>query len=222
LGLSLLPIDVRIDIPVDPNADQARQWLIDELAKPEYRAAQPTWFDRVSSAFWDWLQSLKIGSGSALQGPILIFTVLVIVAAVVAAFVIFGPARRGRRSAISGSLFGQDDSRDAAALRRSAEEAASRGEWTIAMEEIFRSVARGLAERTILSVSPGTTAQHFAARAGAVLPEYAGRLAEAASEFDDVRYRDREGTETAYRTMAELERDLRAAKPALTSITAPA
>jgi hypothetical protein len=218
LGLSLLPIDV----PVDPNADQARQWLIDELAKPEYVAAQPTWFDRVSAAFWEWLQSLNLGRGSALQGPILVLTVLVIVAAVVAAFVIFGPVRRGRRSAISGALFGPDDSRDAAAIRRSAEDAASHGDWAVAIEEIFRSIARGLAERTILTVSPGTTAQHFAARAGALLPEFSGRLAGAASEFDDVRYRDREGTETVYRTMADLERDLRAAKPALTSLAAPA
>jgi hypothetical protein len=218
LGLSLLPGDV----PVDPNADQARQWIIDEMAKPEYVAAQPTWFDRASAAFWDWLQSLKIGGGSALQGPILVLTVLVIVAAVVAAFVIFGPARRGRRSAASGALFGQDDHRDAAAIRRSAEDAASRGDWAVAIEESFRSIARGLAERTILTVSPGTTAQHFAARAGALLPEFSGRLADAASEFDDVRYRDREGTEPAYRTMADLERDLRAAKPALISLAAPA
>jgi hypothetical protein len=218
LGLSLLPVDV----PVDPNADQARQWLIDELAKPEYVAAQPTWFDRVSAAFWDWVQSLNLGSGSALQGPVLVLTVLIIIAAAVAAFVIFGPARRGRRSTISGALFGQDDSRDAAAIRRSAEEAASRGNWAVAIEESFRSIARGLAERTILTVSPGTTAQHFAARAGALLPEFSDRLADAASEFDDVRYRDREGTETAYRSMADLERDLRAAKPELAGLAAPA
>jgi hypothetical protein len=218
LGLSLVPIDV----PVDPDVDQARQWIIDELAKPEYRAAQPTWFDRVSAAFWDWLQSLRIGNGSALQGPILILTACVIVAAVVAAFIIFGPARRGRRSTVSGTLFGQDDSRDAAAIRRSAADAASRGDWAVAIEETFRSIARGLAERAILTVSPGTTAQHFAARAGALLPEFSARLADAASEFDDVRYRDREGTATAYRTMADLERDLRAAKPALTSLAAPA
>jgi hypothetical protein len=218
LGLSLLPIDV----PVDPDANQARQWIIDEMAKPEYRAAQPTWFDRVSAAFWDWLQSLKIGSGSPLQGPILVLTVLVIVAAIVAAFIIFGPVRRGRRSAVAGSLFGQDDSRDAAAIRRSGEDAASRGDWAVAIEEIFRAIARGLAERTILTVSPGTTAQHFAARAGGLLPEFSGRLADAASEFDDVRYRDRAGTAAVYRTMADLERDLRAVKPELTSLAAPA
>jgi hypothetical protein len=54
------------------------------------------------------------------------------------------------------------------------------------------------------------------------LPEFSGRLAAAASEFDDVRYRDREGTAAVYRTMADLERDLRAVKPVLTSLAAPA
>ncbi|MCU1636561.1 MAG: rane protein, partial [Cryobacterium sp.] len=44
-------------IPVDPDAPEAQQWLRDELAEAPYQAAQPTWFDRVSQGFFDWLNS---------------------------------------------------------------------------------------------------------------------------------------------------------------------
>ncbi len=205
---------LRSQVPVDPDAAEAQRWIIQELSKPEYRAAQPTWFDRASKAFWDWLRSLKIDGSGALQGPILIVALIVVVAAVVAAFVIFGAPRLNRRSAVSGVLFGHDDARDAAAMRCSAESAAAAAEWVLAIEEIFRSIARGLAERTLLTVTPGTTAREFAARAGAVLPGFSSRLAAAASAFDDVRYLGRDGTETAYRAIADLERDVRAARPA--------
>jgi hypothetical protein len=202
---------------VDPDSAEAQRWVIQELSKPEYRAAQPTWFDRASKAFLDWLQSLKIDSGPGVQGPILVLALIVIVAALIAAFLIFGAPRLNRRSAASGILFGDDDARDAAAMRRAAEDAAARSDWVIAIEEIFRSIARGLAERTLVTVSPGTTARDFAARAGIVLPGFAERLSTAASAFDDVRYLGREGTETAYTDAARLEKDLRALRPAVQS-----
>jgi hypothetical protein len=211
-GLSAVLSAVRFDVPVDPDSGQAQRWVIQELSKPEYRAAQPTWFDRASKAFWDWLQSLKIDGGPGVQAPILIVALIVVIAAVVAAFFIFGAPRLNRRSAMSGTLFGDDDARDATAMRRSAEEAAARSDWVLAIEEIFRSIARGLAERTLVTVSPGTTARDFAVRAGVVLPGYSERLSAAASAFDDVRYLSGEGTEAAYRDAARLELDLRAVR----------
>jgi hypothetical protein len=206
---------VGLTVPVDPDSAQAQRWIIQELSKPEYRAAQPTWFDRASQAFWHWLQSLKLDGGPGVQGPILIVALLVVIAALVAAFFIFGAPRLNRRSSESGALFGDDDARDATAMRRSAEEAAARSDWVLAIEEIFRSIARGLAERTLVTVSPGTTARDFAVRAGTVLPAFSERLSAAASTFDDVRYLSREGTEAAYRSATALESDLRAARPAL-------
>ena len=211
---------VRFDVPVNPDSAEAQRWIIQELSKPEYRAAQPTWFDRASKAFWDWLQSLKIDGGPGAQGPILIVALIVVIAALVAVFFIFGAPRLNRRSAGDSALFGDDDVRDAAAMRQSADEAADRSDWVLAIEEIFRSIARGLAERTLVTVSPGVTARDFAVRAGTVLPAFSERLSAAASAFDDVRYLSREGTEAAYRSAMALESDLRRARPAL-SPTAP-
>ena len=212
--LSALPGDV----PVDPDGETARQWIIQELSRPAYQAAQPTWFDRVSSAFWDWLRSLDLSKAGAIQLPILLIVGVVILATVIAAFLIFGAPRRGHRSTLTGSLFGEHDDRDAETMRRSAEIAAAKGDWTTAIQEMFRSIARGLAERTVLTISPGTTARDCAVHAARSFPALGDRLAQAARDFDDVRYLGRDGTPDAYRRTAALAGDLRAARPVLEAV----
>jgi hypothetical protein len=211
----VLPLSA--DIPVDPDAGEARRWIIEELSKPAYQAAQPNWFDRLSSAVWNWLTSLHFGDGGA-SWPVILIVVIVIAVAVVAAFLIFGAPRFNRRSTANGALFGIEDERDAAAMRASASAAAATGDWTLAIEELFRAVARGLAERMIVTTSPGTTARDFAARAGRAFPALATDLAAAARAFDEVRYLGRPGSEQAYRTVVALEQTLRSAHPELAAL----
>lgn len=210
---------IRLDVPVDPDGDQARQWIIDELSRPEYQAAKPTWWDLLSKAFWDWIQSLNVTGGGAIQGPLLALLVFVVVGAIVAAFIIFGRPRRNRRSAVLGSLFGQDEDRDAATLRSAASAAAADGDWTLAIEELYRALARILAERVLVTTNPGTTAHGFAAMAGAVFPANAAELARGAVAFDAVRYLGRTGTEADYDALLALERELRTAHPATSDRT---
>lgn len=211
-----------VDVPVDPNGDQARQWIIDELAKPEYQAAQPTWFDRLSEAFWNWLNSLDLSGGGGAQAPLLVILITVVAGAIVAAFLIFGVPRLRHRSAGAGSLFGEDETRTAEQLRTAAELAARNGDWAVAIEELFRSIARRMAERVLLSTSPGTTAHEFSRRAGTVFPEFDRRLADSGVLFDRVRYLGEPGTEAGYDELAGLERDLRLAKPAIAAPLAEA
>jgi hypothetical protein len=202
------------DIPVQPDAGPARRLVIAELSKPEYRAAQPTLFDRLSSDFFTWLMSIRIQANGASQGPILLVVGIVIVVAIIAAYLAFGPPRLNRRSTI-GVLFGEDDQRDATAMRRAAEDAARAGDYTLAIEERFRAIARGLAERTIVTVTPGTTAVGFASRASTFFPPFSDRLSAAATSFDGVRYLGVIGTEEAYRELADLDGDLAGSRPRL-------
>jgi hypothetical protein len=202
------------DIPVQPDAGPARRLVIAELSKPEYRAAQPTLFDRLSSDFFTWLMSIRIQANGASQGPILLVVGIVIVVAIIAAYLAFGPPRLNRRSTI-GVLFGEDDQRDATAMRRAAEDAARAGDYTLAIEECFRAIARGLAERTIVTVTPGTTAVGFASRASTSFPPFSDRLSAAATSFDEVRYLGVIGTEEAYRELADLDGDLAGSRPRL-------
>lgn len=197
------------EVPVDPDADEARQWILDELSDPRYEAAKPTWFDELSAAVIEWLLSLAESATGGPSGVLLAIVVVLIVVALVAAFLIFGMPALNRRSTVNKSLFGEDDERTAEAMRRAADAAAAAGEWALAIEESFRAMARGLAERTILATTPGTTAHGFSASAGAAFPALAADLAGAADSFDRVRYLGRPGTEPDYRAVAALERESR-------------
>ena len=133
---------------------------------------------------------------------------------VVAAFFLFGRPRLSRRSSVTAELFGEDDTRGSAELRRSAEQAAAAGDFTLAIEELYRALARNLAERTIVEVSPGTTARGFARRAGTAFPAEADRLESSAADFDEVRYLGGTGEREQYERLSVLERSLRSARPA--------
>ena len=216
MSFAWIPIGrVLTEVPVDPEAPEAREWLIQELSKPEYQEAKPTWIDLLVNAFWEWIQSLQFGE---VQGPPALglgIIVAVIVVGLIVAFLVFGMPRLNRRSKVTGTLFGEDDDRDAAAMRKAAQDAAARGDYSTAVAELFRSIARGLAERTIVITTPGTTAHDFSLRAATSFPGFEGRLAEAAAAFDDVRYLGGDGTAEQYEALASLERDLRTARPVM-------
>lgn len=202
-----------VGVPVDPDAPEARSWLREELAKAPYTAARPTWFDRTAQTFLDWLQSLTLPSGGGANWlPVL--ATLVVVAAIVATWLLFGAPKLARRRRSGSELFGSLDQRSSAEMRAAASNAASTGDWSLACEEIFRAVARGLAERTVLTVSPGTTAHDFAARAGLAFPQAGAALSSAANIFDRVRYLGQAGTEPEYHALAALDAELGAASPA--------
>ena len=203
------------DVPVDPDAPEAQQLLRDELSKAAYTQAQPNWFDRLASSFVEWIQSLGLGPQG--QPPPIGTAVIIaiVIAALIILFLVFGVPRLNRRSRVTGSLFGDDDARTAAVIRRFAEQAASAGDYSLAIAEMFRSIARGLAERTVLTTSPGTTAHDFGRRAGGLFPEHASALDAAALAFDDVRYLGGTGTSEQYSLVAALEKDLRTARPSM-------
>ena len=203
-----------LGVPVDPAAPDARNWLREELAKAPYTAARPTWFDRVAQTFLDWLQSLTLPSGGGANWLPALAT-LVVIAAIVASWLVFGaPKLARRRRRLSSELFGAVDQRSSDEMRAAASLAADAGQWSLACEELFRAVARGLAERTVLTVNPGTTAHDFAARAGLVFPPAGAALSSAADIFDRVRYLEQAGTEAEYRALAALDAELGAASPA--------
>jgi hypothetical protein len=209
------PLGLPADVPVDPDDEEARRWLEEEFGRTdEYVPAEPPgwWQD-----FLDWLRNL-LGDAPAEQpaggfdaGPTvgIIVAVVLIVALLVVAFAIFGLPRLRKRSTVTGDLFGEDDDRSSQQIRTAAQQAADAGDFTSAVVEVFRSLARDLAERGIVMAFPGTTAQEFARRAGVVFPETADRLLEAGAVFDGVRYLGRAGTEEQWRRMSALETELR-------------
>lgn len=205
-------------VPVEPDGDEGRRLLSDELAKPTYQEAKPTLFDLIAKAIGDWLASLFEGAGGATGAVGLAILIGIVVALVVVAFLVFGRPRLERRRSAPHALFGEDDTRDAAELTRSAEAAARGGDYTTAIAEMFRALARQLSERTLVDVTPGTTAGGFARSASIVFPDAASRLHAASSSFDGVRYLGRPGAADDYERMAALRRELASARPALEPI----
>ncbi|HWH98606.1 MAG TPA: DUF4129 domain-containing protein [Pseudolysinimonas sp.] len=215
----MIPPARRFDVPVDPDDEQARRWLQDELGRGDeaYQPPEPPgwWQD-----FLDWLERLL--SGAAPEGPTpafdtgqtvgVVIAIILVIAILVVAFAIFGLPRVRKRSKVTGDLFGEDDDRSALQLRTAAQQAADAGDFTSAVVELFRSLARDLAERGIVVTFPGTTARDFARRTGLVFPSVAERLAEAAVVFDDLRYLGGVGTADQWRRMSALDAELRAAR----------
>jgi len=204
------------EVPIEPDAETAREWLVGELAKAPYREAEPTWFDRLSSAVWDWVSSLLEGSEGG--PPALVWAILlsVAIAALVASYLIFGPPRLNRRSAAAGAVFDDADTRDADAIRAAAESAAADEDWPLAIEEMFRSIARGLSERAVLVSVPGMTAGALATRAQRFFPDHAVAFASAAARFDRVRYLGGGGSRADFDQVATLEGVVRASTPDFT------
>lgn len=204
-----------IEVPVDPDADQARDWLVEELAKTKYQertpAEPPTWIDDLLDAIRRFLDSL----GGRETVPFwVVLLVIVLIAVVVVAFLVFGVPKLRARSGVAGDeLFEADDHRDAAAMRQDADAAARAGEWARAIAERFRAIARSLHERALVSTTPGSTAHDVARRAARALPDHADALETGAADFDAVRYLGDEGDRERYERMVALDRALQASRP---------
>ena len=211
--IPILPIVTPLDVPVDPDGPEARRWLLDELSKPVYQAAQPSPFDQVVRQIQEWIGSLIDGLGSVqipgIGNLLGVVAVAIVAVLLVVAFLIFGLPRISRRSSAGDTLFDEHDARDAATMRRDADSAAASGDYSTAIAEIFRALARSLDERTLVSAFPGSTASDIAGRAGRVFPDAASRLTDAAAAFDQVRYLGVTGTAAEWQRLAELERELR-------------
>ncbi|ACZ31531.1 hypothetical protein Xcel_2516 [Xylanimonas cellulosilytica DSM 15894] len=200
---------VGADVPVTPDRETARRWLVEELARPEY-ATQPSLLQRL----WEWftglfdgLQGLDAPPWQVLAGIVAVAALVIVVSRWVA-----GPVRLARRRRGSAVVTASDDARTAAQLRAAADAAAARGDWPLAVTERFRAVVRSLEDRTILDERPGRTAQEAAADAGDRLPAHATALAVAATLFDGVLYGHRGARESDDAALRELDAHLAAAR----------
>lgn len=195
---------MRFEIPLIPDGEQAREWARRELADPVYQTAEPTWFDRAAQAGRDVLASLLSPDVTPEWAAVLaLIAAVVVIAIIIIAILVWGmPRRAAPRTPRSAELFGDVDYRTARGLRSAAEAARGRRDWDAAIVLRFRAAARGLDERELIDLAPGTTARQFAVRADSLLSAGSRAVREAAAVFDDVRYLQRPGTEVGYEIVA--------------------
>ncbi|NUS37196.1 MAG: DUF4129 domain-containing protein [Pseudarthrobacter sp.] len=199
--------------PVLPAADQARRWAAEELAKPEYRDADPSWLETLWRGFLDWLRSLDGGSpGDAAQVPGAV--IAIVIAAIIAAAVILARPRLNARTRRAKEVFEDGAVLRAADYRSRAEAAAAAGNWGDAVVERFRALVRSAEDRAILDLQPGRTADEAARALALPFRSEAGRLEGAAATFDEIRYGRRTAGRADYQAKAALDEALEAARPA--------
>lgn len=190
-----------ISIPVDPDAETARQWAIDELSKREYTDGGESWLE----ALWRWLSELFNGIGGVGKGlgvpGVAVFVVLGLAVVAVIVWIVVGPLRRSRRSAAADEIFA-GDRREAGAMHTDAEAAASAGDWATALLFMYRAIVRALDERGAISVHAGMTAHEAADAAGKSLPMLGADITTDAEAFDRARYGLTASTEVEYRHAA--------------------
>lgn len=206
------------DVPVQPGADEARRWLVEELANPEY-STQPSLLQRLL----EWLQGLFEGAPVLDLGGPLTATVVVVAVLLVAgiAYWVAGPVRLSRRAPTSAVVL-DDDARTAAEMRAAADAAAMSGDWATAALERFRAVVRSLEERAVIESLPGRTAWEAAETAGERVPDVAEGLARGAHLFDDVAYGKATVGPEADAFLRALDERTLATRPALRAELAPA
>lgn len=201
-----------LDVPVQPDRDTARGWLVEELSRAEY-AQSPSLLERLLG----WLLSLFDGELPGLDVPpwqLLLGAVVATAVVVAVAWWVAGPVRLARRARRPSAVVLDDDARTAAQLRAAADDAAARGAWAVAVAERFRAVVRGLEERVVIDERPGRTAQEAAAAGAERLPDLAGPLHRAATLFDDVHYGDLPAGPADDALMRDLDARVQAARPA--------
>lgn len=178
---------MRLTVPVVPDADQAREWARDELAKTEYSDQGTSWFEM----FLDWVNELfgaldGVGGSLSLAWTIIIVLLVVAIVAIVI-WLILGPLRRSRRSKGRTGML-DDDARSSEQMRDAALAAEAAGDWDTAAMEWYRASVRSMEERGRISDSPGATAREAAGLLAKAAPGIANEAAQSALSFDIARY----------------------------------
>lgn len=197
--------------PVDPDTRQARDWLEEELAKPQY-TARPGLLERLQ----DWLLELLSRTGGAGLPTWVIPVVLAVVLATIG-LVLWRVLRRDRilraGDASAGVLDGVTAS--AAELRARATQALAAGDADAALVDRYRAIVAAAVERVILPDVPGQTAREAARALALPFPSEELALGGIAQEFDAVRYGHRSTTLEAARAAQALDERITATRPQL-------
>lgn len=199
-------------VPIEIDRDEAREAARGELSDPIYRAAEPSWRQRVLDWIAERWQDFVDAAGTLApggMGGLLVLLLLVLGIVVLIRLRAGKPARthRARRAVVGGSTLTAEEHRGLA------EAAFAAGDFAGAITERFRAIVAELERRAILDAQPGRTADEAAEQAGVMLPGCAVMLRHASRVFDDVHYGDRPATPHGYQLLAGVDDAVRSERP---------
>lgn len=200
------------DVPVTPDAETARRWAEEELAKPAYSRGD-TLFDRLGAWFSEQLAKLLDStSGSGFPPITYLIAALVIAAIIVIATKVAVPAVRQRGRGSSAVLL-DDDTRTGAQIRDAAKSASARGDYAGAALEFYRAMVRSCEERVVIDERAGRTAREAARDIARALGAHQDDLRFGAVTFDELCYGHRDGTADDARRLEAIDAEIARAKP---------
>ena len=172
------------EIPLTPDQGEARDWLLEELAKGVYGEISGPIVSFVSDLI-DGFFRLLSWRGEGTPPISLILTILAIIAiAALIVVLILHPIRLAKRR--SRSVFEEETSTPQ--VRASFDEAVASQDWNLAYVWAYRLMVLGLDDHDVVSSTPGLTARGAADAATRVAPGLAPQLSTYAETFDKVRY----------------------------------
>ena len=172
------------EIPLTPDQGEARDWLLEELAKGVYGEISGPIVSFVSDLI-DGFFRLLSWRGEGTPPISLILTILAIIAiAALIVVLILHPIRLAKRR--SRSVFEEETSTPQ--VRASFDEAVASQDWNLAYVWAYRLMVLGLDDHDVVSSTPGLTAREAADAAPRVAPGLAPQLSTYAETFDKVRY----------------------------------
>lgn len=190
-----------------PDPGPARDWLREELSRPEYQESLAQRFQRW---FTETMNTLLSSTGGGLN-PVVALVLLALLAAGIA----FALSRlRANPTSVSPDHTVFSEARQTAQEhRRRAEAALSRAQWGEAVVEGVRAMASGLVERGLVPEQADVTVHEISERASALFPGCRERLEEMSRVFDLTRYGARPPGEQAAREVVGLELEIARRSP---------
>ncbi|MHA7246053.1 DUF4129 domain-containing protein [Arthrobacter tecti] len=211
---------VSASVPVQPDDEEARQLLQEELSKPVYQEAEPSLLERIWTEILNWLGDVlgQIRGVDAGLGTILLAVGAAVV--IVVAVLLIRPRLNARRKRSGPAVFERASTLSADAHRTLADEAAAQGEWDEALTERFRAITRSAEERLVLDDQPGRTAGEVAEQLKGAFSAFETGISWLALRFNEVHYGARPATPTDYERSVALDRDLTGSQPQSARATA--
>lgn len=195
-----------------PGRDEARDLLIQELAKPEYNRRENP-LVRLAQWLMEQLNNLLNvlpGSGS-LSAVLIVLVVLFVISAVV-----FASRQRLRDRTLSitstHSVLGEE-SLSAKQYRARADRSGAAGDWDTALLDHYRALTAGAGERTLLDDAPTRTAHEVAVTLATTFPDHGEDLRWSADAFDRVRYGQQSCSQGEAERVRDLDRIVQKARP---------
>lgn len=208
------------EAPIEPDADQARDWAREELSKRVYEEAQPGLLDRFWARVGKWLNELFEDADGLGAGPGVLILVLAAVVLVAVAILVIRPRLNASVKKRTG-VFAHDVVERATDHRIRAEQAAAEHRWNDALAESFRAMVRSAEERVIFDARPARTAAEAGTRLAAAFPDHRPGITWIQQRFDEVLYGKAVATEPDYGRAAALDTALEAARPATPASAEP-